>query len=465
MHVSWALEEIARATGGCIVSGEPGVSASGVSIDTRTLAPGEAFLAIRGERFDGHDFLAEARARGAACAVIEGDRLERAREATGGMPLVVVGDTVAGLGALAASVRDGSTIPWIAVTGSAGKTTTKELAAAALGAFGPALRARASFNNRIGVPLTILGLCAEHRTAVVELGTSAPGEIAPLARLVRPTVAVVTNIGCAHLEGFGTLQAVAHEKAELVRALPENGTAILPAACEHSAILRDAARGHIVTFGFEEHADVRAEYVRVLDDGTSRFGAGGVEFRLNLVGRAGVLDALAALAAAEAVGVRRQDAARLMAEVAPLPLRCRVIRAGGLTVLADCYNANPLSFDAALDAWQAVSAGARAWVVAGDMRELGAEAGALHEALGAKIARAGAAALLAVGEFAGNILHGAAQVGMPARSIIEARHAQDAAGIVAALARAGDVILVKGSRAVGLELVVEALVACQGAGR
>ena len=456
------LGEIAHATGGRLVKGDSGARACGVSTDTRTLHAGECFFALRGERFDGHRFVGDAAAKGAACAVVEEAAASGLDKVAGACPLIAVADTTKALGALASHVRASSAIPWVAITGSAGKTTTKELTAAALGALGPVLKAPASYNNNIGVPLTVLALEPEHRAAVTEIGTSAPGEVAPLAAIVRPTVAVLTTIGPAHLESFGSLRAIAREKAELFGALEgalePDGVAVLPSDCPQINLFREAAPGRIVSFGFGEDAEVRAEDIVTADDGTSRFRVGFVQVHLRLAGRANVANALAALAVAEALGVNHNDAARRISEVAPPPMRGRLREARGIRVYEDCYNANPLSFAAALESWRAIPSVGRRWVVAGDMRELGDGSAALHEKLGEEIARAGAAALLAVGEFAPHTARGAAKAGLPQRSITISNTADDAAPRARDIAREGDLVLVKGSRAVELERVVEALV-------
>jgi UDP-N-acetylmuramoyl-tripeptide--D-alanyl-D-alanine ligase len=460
MHMRWTIEGIAEAIHARTFVGlnaDAGAAVSGVSTDTRTLRAGEMFVAIRGERFDGHDFLAAAADKGAACAMIAMDTLETSVAAMPGGAVIAVRDTVEAIGALAACVREESSIPWVGVTGSAGKTTTKELLAAAMGGLGPVLKSPASFNNRIGVPLTVLALKDEHRAAVVEVGTGAPGEIAPLARIVRPTVAVVTTIGPAHLEGFGDVAAVAREKSELVKALVPDGVAVLPADGEWLGTLRDAAPGRVVTFGLSEGADLRADDVTQLDDGTVRFSVGGVDVALRLVGRANVTNALAAIAAAEIAGVERTEAIHRIAEVEPPPMRGRLREGKRLHVYEDCYNANPLSFEAALAAWATVPAGGRRVVVAGDMCELGGDSPALHEELGEKIARAGADLVIAVGEFAEAVARGSHAAGLAPDAIEIAADSAEAAALAVELAREGDLVLVKGSRAVGLETVVEAL--------
>ena len=377
------------------------------------------------------------------------------------LPRIVVPDTGGALLRLAASVRAASGIPWVGVTGSAGKTTTKELAAAALGPLGPVLKAPASFNNRVGVPLTILALRGEHRAAVLELGTGGPGEMRELAETARPDVGIVTAVGPAHLERFVTLEAVAREKAEMLRAMATDGVAVVPLRCEGIDILRDAAPAEILTFGFERAADFRAEGVRLRADGTARFNVDGVDVGLRLPGRANVLNALAALAAAEAAGVCVEAAAARLAEVEPLALRGRVRERRRLRVIEDCYNANPMSFRTALENFAAMRATivdhSRAWVVAGDMRELGEASAWFHEELGREIVGAGAGFVLAVGEFAEDVIRGARDAGILGDATEAVAAADEAAARAKETVREGDVVLVKGSRAVGLEVVVEAL--------
>lgn len=464
---SATLGELARAVEGRLALGDPEAVARGVSTDSRTVNRGEAFVAIKGERFDGHDFVLDAQTAGAAVAIVNESRFADVIAGARRLPLIVVPDTADALLRLAASVRAASEIPWVGVTGSAGKTTTKEFAAAALRPLGPVLKAPASFNNRVGVPLTILGLCGRHRAAVVELGTGGPGEMRELAETARPDVGIVTGIGPAHLGRFVTLDAVAKEKAEMLRAMPADGVAVLPVECEGTRILRDAAPGEIVTFGFARGANIRAEGVELRADGTSAFSVDGVDVGVRLPGRVNVLNALAALAAAKIVGVSLREAAERLAEVKPLALRGRVREQGGLRVIEDCYNANPMSFRAALDNLAAMTVArraaiggdSRAWVVAGDMRELGGASARFHEELGREIAEAGAEFVLAVGEFAGDVIRGARRAGIPDDATEVVADAREAAARARKMARNGDVVLVKGSRAVGLEMVVEALLA------
>ena len=453
----WTLGELAWAAGGRLVLGDPQAVARGVSTDSRTVKKGQVFIALKGERFDGHDFARGADLGGAAVGIVNESCFTQVADRALTLPLIVVQDTGEALLGLAAETRAASGIEWVGVTGSAGKTTTKELTAACLGALGPVLKAPASFNNRVGVPLTILRLRREHRAAVLELGTGGPGEMRELARAARPDVGVVTTIGPAHLERFGTLEAVAREKAEMLRVLPGDGVAILPRACPQDPILRRTTKCPVTTYGLERGLDFRAQDVEIRADGTLRFTVHGARVTLNLPGRVNVLNALAAIAAADALGVSPEDSAGRLAEVKPLALRGRVREGGGLRVIEDCYNANPMSFTASLENLALVRGGSRAWVVAGDMRELGEASARYHEELGAAIARSGAGLVLAVGDHAEDVVRGARHAGLRHSATEAVATASEAASRAGEIAREGDVVLVKGSRAVGLEAVVEAL--------
>lgn len=455
--MQWSVSELAGITAGRLLKEGSHEKATGISTDTRSLLPENAFLAIRGPHFDGHHFAKEASARGASCLVVEEGVARSLIDVEAAV--LAVGDTMEALARLAAHARDSSSIPWVATTGSAGKTTTKEYIAAALSSLGPVLKAPASFNNNIGVPMSILGLMPEHVAAAIEIGTNAPGEIAALARLARPTVAVITNVGPAHLERFGSVAAIAHEKADLLRCMDHRGVAVLPADSLESAALRAAAPGRVVTFGLSPVADVRAEAVTFPPEGGVCFATGGVEVRLEQNGLAAVRNALAAIAAAEVLDVARGAAAELVSGVPPPPMRGVLRRGRRLILYEDCYNANPLSFGAALQAWSLSPHEGRRWVVAGDMLELGDAARPLHQELGRHIARSGAEQILAVGEFSEEIAYGAIQAGMPEESITYVPTVTEAMDRARALARDGDFILVKGSRAVGLERVVEDLLA------
>jgi UDP-N-acetylmuramoyl-tripeptide--D-alanyl-D-alanine ligase len=449
------LEEVAQAVGGRVVraAGAPGTpSLQGVSTDSRTTAPGNLFIALTGERFDGHEFVEAAFRRGASVAVVS----RPPASAVGCGPLVVVGDTLRALGDLARAWRNQLGARVIGVTGTAGKTTTRDMIAHLLAERGRVLAARGSFNNFIGVPLTLLGAGPGDDFIVAELGTSAPGEIARLADIARPDAAVITAIGPGHLEGLVDMAGVAREKADI---LTGSRAAVLPAECPHFRMLaaRAGARQTVIPFGFSRGAAVRGEILRENPLASTVFRVNGrCEIELPLPGRHNVLNALGALAVAWRMGVDVEAAGRRLSTFAPPPQRMAVRRFGPLTVIDDAYNANPLSFAASLEVLAGSGAG-RKVCVAGDMLELGADSDAFHLALGGRIAQSGVERLLLAGERGVITAAGARGAGMAADRITMYASSADLARSIPRLVRADDVVLVKGSHAVGLSEVVNAL--------
>ncbi len=456
----FSAEELAAATGGRWLDTPP-AAAEGVSTDTRTIAPGSAFVALRGERFDAHAFLAEAARAGAACAVVSEPDAD-----AGGLPRLFVGDTLTALGAIAHHHRRRFDLPVVGVTGSNGKTTTREMVAAILATRGPVLKTEGNLNNEVGVPLTLLGLTAEHRAAVVEMGMNHPGEIGRLAALASPQVGVVTNAAAAHLEGLGTVDGVADAKAELYQALPPGGVAVANADDPRMLKRAQASGRRLFTFaaGRQRRGDVVVLEILAQDAEGIRFvlgiGQREVEVALPLVGAHNAANAAAAACAAIALGCTDREIVRGLAAVRPVGRRLRLERLGlGVLLVDDCYNANPLSMGAALGtlAELARAEGGRPLAVLGDMLELGPEEHALHRGVGEAAARAGVAFLAGFGPRSRATLAGAVAAGLAEADTF---HTEDVAALAAAVrARAarGDVLLVKGSRGMRLERLVEAL--------
>lgn len=424
---------------------------TGATLDTRALEPGMLFVPLPGRNVDGHAFLDEAFARGAGAALCARAVYPRIAELPLG-PLVLVDDVTAGLQRLAGKLRELWPGRLVAVTGSAGKTTTKELVADVLETVAPTLRTRGNLNNHWGVPLTLLGLRPEHRAAVVELATSGPGEIAALARIARPNAAVITNAGSAHLEGLGSLEGVAAEKASLAFALRAGEPAFVGA---DSPGLLAALRGcpaRVVTYGLGPGADVRPSRIDDLRADGSRFEVEGFPpIHLRLVGRHQVVNALAALAVAREFRVDPARSAAAIEAHRPLAGRMEIRLVRGATLLVDCYNANPDSTRAALETLGHWPGAVRRIAVLGDMLELGGAAGALHRQTGAA---ARADELWAVGTFAADVVAGAAAAGVPGR-VFDGKPAL-AAALRAALSP-GVVVLLKASRGAALEDVLSGL--------
>jgi len=451
--------EIAAAANGVVVEGDPERLVDSFSIDSRALRPGGAFFALPGSRHDGHEYLPDAAKAQAALAVVA-----RHLPPDWGRPpaLVRVEDTAAALAACGALARKKIGVaPVYAVTGSAGKTTTKELLAAGLSARARVHRTHGNLNNHLGVPLTLLACPADAQAVVLELAMSGPGEIAFLAQMADPDVGLITNVRPVHMEYFRTLDDIAAAKGELFAVLRAEAAAVVNLDDEHVRLQAARHAGPRVTFGRHASADV---YLESLED---RFLPGaGLTFRyqgrmrrldLRLAGAHSAIDALAALAAVVAGGADLDAAVAAMAELSPPPGRGRVRSLPqGVTVVDDTYNSNPAALASVLRTMSATQVTGRKVLVMGDMLELGEEEAAYHKDAGRQAALAGVQVLMTVGALARLAGEAARKVGLP-----EVRHEPDAATAareILPLVRPGDLIVVKGSRGVRLEVVVEALV-------
>jgi UDP-N-acetylmuramoyl-tripeptide--D-alanyl-D-alanine ligase len=442
------LAAIAREVHGRLVGADGAFGT--VTTDSRALSPGSLFVAIAGDRFDGNDFLRDAQAKGAAGALVS-------KVADVPLPQVEVRDTRRAFGTMARAWRETFAIPVIAITGSSGKTTVKELVATVLGVSRSVCVTQGNLNNDIGVPLTLMRLTEDDAALVVELGANHAGEIAYLASLAQPTVGIITNAGAAHLEGFGSLAGVAAAKGELLDHLPKAGTAVLNAddAFRADWVARSPCE-LTVTFGFAPHADCTVvgepEFHTSGADFTMRLPDGEVaDVRLPLLGRQNIANALAAAAAAQAVGVSSDDIVTGLGRAAAVGGRLKSLAGrGGATLVDDSYNANPGSVRAALD-YLAVLGGTRILVL-GDMAELGPTGKSLHREIG-EYARGRCDALFTVGALASEA---AAAYGPDARAFTD--HEAARLGLETLLAP-NVTVLVKGSRVMGLDRLVRALAA------
>lgn len=452
--MNFDLLKIAQVTNGRLAPAGARVVVTGISTDSRKVQAGELFVPLRGEKFDGHDFLVQAVRRGAAACLSE--------EVIAGFPVPViqVNDTLRALGDLAAACRGEFDGPVTAVTGSSGKTTTKEMLAAILSETAPGLKTEGNFNNLVGLPLTLFRLQPEHRWAVLEMGMSARGEIARLAEIARPEVGVITNVGPAHLETLHGLDGVARAKGELYAALPAGGTAVINADDERVLQIPVANGVRRLLYGFSPQAEVRAEAVAVTGASVSFrlvLPAGAWPVQLSVAGRHNVANALAAAAAADALAVPAEAIVSGLQAFRGSRGRMEVIELGnGAVLIEDTYNANPLSVRAALAALDEMGAGGRRIAVLGDMLELGSEAASLHRQVGADAAQR-CDFLLLLGAMAAETAAGARQQGMAADHIqIVASH-EEAAERLRTLLQPGDRLLVKGSRGMQMEKVGAAL--------
>jgi UDP-N-acetylmuramoyl-tripeptide--D-alanyl-D-alanine ligase len=458
-----ALAEVLAGTGGTLaVPAPPAQAFAGVSIDSRTVAAGELFFAIRGPHFDGHDFLAEAAARGAAAAVVH-----REMGAPAGLPLVRVTDTTRALADLARHLRRLGAAPVVGVTGSVGKTTTKDMTAHLLATRGAVLKTEGNLNNRYGLPLTLLRLRPEHTAVVLEMGMSAPGEIRALSRLAEPDVAILTKVAPVHLEFFPSVDAIAEAKAEILEGLRPGGAAVLNGDDPRVVRIGERWSGRIVWFGRHRRFEVCAESWRDTPLGQRfrlRIAGRTVVVTLPLAGPHFVTDFLAAAGAAHVLGVAPEAMAQAAASLAPARHRGEVLRLeGGLTVLDDCYNSSPEALEAAVVALGLLPAGRRVAVL-GDMLELGPTGPALHRERGRALAGR-VDVVIGVGPLVKEMMAGAREAGLAAGALHHFADASAAAAAAPELVRAGDAVLVKGSRGVKLEAVVEALTRHFGEGK
>jgi UDP-N-acetylmuramoyl-tripeptide--D-alanyl-D-alanine ligase len=455
MPTLWTRDALLQATGGRVL-GSIAPSIGSVSIDSRELGPDALFVAIKGDRFDGHDFVATALANGAAAALVSEGRTE----ASG---CVVVADALEGLRDLARAARARSDALIVGVTGSVGKTTTKEAVRTVLQAGGPTHASIKSFNNHWGVPLMLARMPADARFGVFEMGMNAAREIAPLSQLVRPHIAVITNVAAAHLENLGSLEAIAAAKAEIFEGLEPNGTAVLNADHPQIGLLLEAARaagvGRVVTYGFADSCDWRILEADLGAEGSSatiEHAGERLSLRLNTPGRHMVVNALAALIVADLAGMGRDTAIAALASFGAQPGRGQRLLLGDaerpLLLIDESYNANTASMTAALDVFAAqAAAGGRKIIVLGDMLELGAQSPALHASLAEAVRRSGAERVYLVGPHMAALAEalGAARVAAHTHS------AGEMAQILLNDLASGDAVMIKGSNGVGLAGVVE----------
>jgi UDP-N-acetylmuramoyl-tripeptide--D-alanyl-D-alanine ligase len=421
---------------------------TGISTDTRTLDAGNLFVALRGPNFDGHRYIEQAQQRGAVAAAVS-------HVVKAALPQLEVEDTRLALGSLAAHWRHRFDIPLLAVTGSNGKTTVKEMLAAVLRRCGTTLVTQGNFNNDIGVPHTLFGLGPEHDYAVLELGANHPGEIAYLTSLVQPMVAVINNAGPAHLEGFGSLEGVARAKGELFDSAGAAATCVINADDPFASLWRTLAEPRpVITFGLDREADVSARWQGDIAASDIQISTprGSAETRLALPGRHNVMNALAAAAAALAVGVDVEVIAAGLADVQPVRGRWQALSGiAGARIINDTYNANPASLEAGLALLSA--AAGETWLVLGDMGELGDTGRQLHEKMGKAARRAGVQRLFTLGALA---VLAAEAFGDGASAFTDM---DELIGALRGALHADATVLVKGSRAMRMERVVEALAA------
>lgn len=460
-----SLEFVTRACAGRLRSGPPVTCIHRVCTDSRQAQTGDLFVALKGDRFDGHDFVLQVAGKVAALLVQRG-RLSA--EQYGDTPVVEVDDTRQALGRLAAAYRKDFALPVVAVAGSNGKTTTKELISAVLRQKLSTVSSEASFNNDIGVPLTLLRLDSTHQAAVLEAGTNHPGELEPLLRMIAPDFGVLTSIGREHLEFFGDLEGVVREEGWLAELLPPHGLLLVNGDESWLAQVCTRTKARVLRAGLGESNDWRAQNLRLDRQGVTfsveapdpQFRG---QYRVNLLGRHQVINSLYALAIGAALGLSREELQRGLAECKPAKMRLQLWELNGVRVLDDAYNANADSMAVALRTLQELPCKGRRVAVLGDMAELGAHSPAAHQEVGRTAAETGVSQLFAVGKMAPLVARGAREAGL--NRVLEFAEVEAAAAAVKSFVKEGDLLLLKASRASRLERVAEFLRSGEGGRR
>ncbi len=448
--------ELAAWSGGQWMMGKP-TRVTGIVHDTRQVNPGDLFVAIPGSRVDGHDLLGEAAARGAVAALVSRDRMSRVGAS---LPCLVVENTVKALGSMAAGYRRRLGLRIIGVTGSVGKTTAKEMIAGMLATTYPTARTKGNWNNDIGLPLSLLQMPEDSRMGVIELGISHPGEMTPLCNIACPDWGVITNVGPVHLEFFHSVEAIAREKGLLLARLPCDGKAVVSTDEPHYGLLRGMAPCPVVSVSLKGEADYALTAMNVktgLNTVLERGSGETFEFRMPVPGLHNLHNALLGMAVARGSGVAWESIATALEQYQSPPMRWQRIEAGGITLINDAYNANPMSMRAAIRTFADTAVRGRRWLVLGDMRELGVGEVAEHEGLGQWMGFGDWQGLVAVGRLGGCLADGAVAAGMDSGRVFRCPAADAAADLLAAELKPGDAVLFKASRGMHLEAAVERL--------
>jgi UDP-N-acetylmuramoyl-tripeptide--D-alanyl-D-alanine ligase len=461
MSVAASAAQICEWTGGQLLRGRPDQTFTGTVIDSREVRSGDLFVAIVGPNHDAHRFVSDVLARGAAGVLIQSDRIEDTLVRSDGF-IVHVDDTTRALADLARGHRQGFSGPLIAITGSNGKTTTKELCAGILEGVGATLATRGNLNNNFGVPLTLLRRSEGDAYAVVEIGMNHRGEIAQLAAIAQPTIGILTNVGSAHIEYLGTREAIAEEKGDLLASLPADGVAIVGRDEPMAFAQAKRTRARVLSFGRHRDADLHASEVRFLEEGVFRFELespfGHGEVRVPGLAETMVVNALAAAGGAFAAGASFEDVVRGLANHAGVPGRMQPrMLPGGILVIDDSYNANPQSMRNALETLARLETRGRRIAVLGQMGELGAAADAAHREIGERAGSLALDALFVLGDSAELVAEGAREAGLDPERIHVAKDHDTLARALKGQLSKGDRVLFKGSRSAGMERIIHAL--------
>jgi UDP-N-acetylmuramoyl-tripeptide--D-alanyl-D-alanine ligase len=462
-RIPWTTADVLEATGGTLICGDLNDEFSGIGIDSRSILADELFVGIKGEIYDGHSFAEAVIRQGISGLVIDKEKvndLPVQEWKKNKLTCLTVKNTTKALGDLACFHRKRANVPVVAITGSNGKTTTREMTAAVVKQRFATLSSRGNFNNEIGLPLTLLKLDYVHKCVVVELGMNAPGEIARLGEICMPDIGVITNIGPAHLKGVGSLEGVMHAKGELLDKIKDGGAAILNADDHRVLNLAGKASTTVIFFGTSDEASIQAETIIETDHGISFtlvLPEETITIDLKIPGIFMVSNALAAAAVGYKLGLSAKEIKTGLEDFKPVGGRMNILHTGsGINLIDDTYNANPGSMEAALKTLSTLKKNNRGIFIIGDMFELGKHAEQMHEEIGALAAGSDVSMLYATGEFAETVAAGAASGGMESGNIFTGTKKEIIDNLTGRL-RPNDWVLVKGSRAMKMEKIVEEL--------
>jgi len=448
----FTVKDIVTTVKGKLLSGNMEEILAGLSTDTRKIKKGELFLAIKGDRFDGHSFILDAVAKGAGGVLVQDGGITNANFKLPDVSFISVTDSIKALGDIGNFHRSRFSIPTIGITGSNGKTTTKEMVSAILSKKFNALKNFGTENNNIGVPLTLLRLNGEHNIAVLEMGTNHLGEIRRLSEIARPTIAIITNIGPSHLEYLEDVDTVLKAKVEMLEYMDKDAKLILNADDEHLRTIKTNLK--TIWFGFDKEADFYADKISLEPEGISFRLNGKWNISLGVLGRHNVSNALGAIACAWDFGIPIEEIRDALKEFRVPNMRMEIKRFGDIKIINDTYNANPQSMQQAIEALKDMVTEGRKILIAGDMLELGTHSGRFHHLVGKQAAESGIDLIVAVGKLAEYISNGAQEAGMSEKKIKLCALMKDARAKVATLIKKGDTVLVKGSRAMKMEEIV-----------
>lgn len=451
----FTIKDVLVSTKGRLLSGKEEDILRGISIDTRRIKGGELFLAIKGQRFDGHNFILDAISKDAGGVLVQDGCIVNSKFKMGDVSFVSVPDSIKALGDLANFHRGRFKIPLIGITGSNGKTTTKEMTAAILAKKLNVLKNFGTENNQIGVPLTLMRLKPEHNIGVLEMGTNRLGEVRRLSEIARPSVALITNIGPSHLDHFKDTDTVLKAKCEILEFLDKDAKVVINADDELLEKLK--IKQKVVKFGMDKSYDFYADKVDLEPDGIKFRLNGKHEIEMSVVGKHNVYNALAAIAASWDFGVSIDEIKEALRDFRVPNMRMEVKRLGDIRIINDSYNSNPLSMRKAIEALKDMTTKGRKILVAGDMLELGNLSGRFHHLVGRQAAESGIDVIVAVGKLAEHVANGAQEAGMSQKKIKMCNLTKDACEAMLSLVKKGDTVLVKGSRAMKMETIVEGL--------